>query len=359
MMELKLLCVLPSIPVPTDTGGRLRTLRLLMALDAAFDVTVLTIGRTGTDPEGLRRMLRGQLVLVGRALHGPTRLAIDAAWALRGKPFSYESFASNEIVAAAQKLLGQKRFDLVHFDHIHTAQLLPIVRRLQPLAKIVIDEQNVEAKLFEQKANLSRWPMKAVLRWQAWRIDVLESQLLSSCDAVLACSSRDKEHLQRRGATHVRVVPNGVDVEEMQVAPGPERMDVVFVGSMDWWPNSDAAMRLVKEIWPLVAPAVAPSRLAIVGRNPAGGAARASQRPGGDIRNGGQREAVFGRLLGYRDAAAGRLRHPPKDPRGGCGGRSGRVHSFGGGGVALRRWGARTLRRDAARVSNRARASLE
>ena len=198
------------------------------------------------------------------------------------------------------------------------------MRRLQPLAKIVIDEQNVEAELFEQKANLSRWPMKAVLRWQAWRIDVLESQLLSSCDAVLACSSRDKEHLQRRGATHVRVVANGVDVEEMQVAPGPERMDVVLVGSMDWWPNSDAAMRLVKEIWPLVAPAVAPSRLAIVGRNPAGGAARASQRPGGDIRNGGQREAVFGRLLGYRDAAAGRLRHPPKDPRGGRGGRSGR-----------------------------------
>ncbi|RYZ40946.1 MAG: glycosyltransferase, partial [Myxococcaceae bacterium] len=44
--------------------------------------------------------------------------------------------------------------------------------------------------------------------------------------------------------------------------------DLVFVGSMDWWPNEDAVLRLAREVWPLVSSELAPGRLMVVGRSP-------------------------------------------------------------------------------------------
>ena len=62
---MNVLSVLPSIPLPSNTGGALRTLHLLRALDSAFDVTTLALDRGG-DVAGLRRMLRGPVVTVRR-----------------------------------------------------------------------------------------------------------------------------------------------------------------------------------------------------------------------------------------------------------------------------------------------------
>lgn len=265
---MNVLCVVPSVPLPTNTGGTLRTLHLLKALDARFNVTVLAPHKEDADEAALRKMIRGELVVVRRPLGRAERMAKSAAWALRGKPLSYEAYACDEMVAALEELLASRQFDAVHFDHIHTAQLLPVIRRRQPGARIVIDEHNVEAQVVERVARLSSWPIRPVLRWQARRVDALESALLSAADMVLACSSRDKGLLQWRGARNVKVISNGVDVQSMKLSPDAERTDVIFVGSMDWWPNSDAALRLVKDIWPVAVPSLGATRLAIVGRNP-------------------------------------------------------------------------------------------
>ena len=41
----QVLCLLPAVPIPANTGGALRALGMLRALDRAFDVTALAWGR--------------------------------------------------------------------------------------------------------------------------------------------------------------------------------------------------------------------------------------------------------------------------------------------------------------------------
>ncbi len=266
---MDVLVVLPSVPLPADSGGAIRSLRLLLALAGAFRVTALTLRRPGRESEKLRELLgpQGQLVEVAHAPLEPRELADAAVDLLHSRPLRYRRYVGRAMQAALRQLLASRRFDLVHFDHLHTAQLLPLVRRLQPEARIVIDEHNVEARILIRMASTLGHPRRDVMLWQARRVLQLEKTLLPQADLVLACSEVDAAELRHLGARQVQVVPNGVCPESVS-APPAERSYLVFVGAQDWLPNADASRLLAQSIWPLVAPRVGGSQLLIVGRNP-------------------------------------------------------------------------------------------
>jgi glycosyltransferase involved in cell wall biosynthesis len=68
----------------------------------------------------------------------------------------------------------------------------------------------------------------------------------------------------------ISVVPTGVDTKQFQVAPpssaAPPR--IVFIGSMDWEPNIDAAEYFCSRIWPRVRAEFPDASFQIVGRSP-------------------------------------------------------------------------------------------
>jgi glycosyltransferase involved in cell wall biosynthesis len=265
--SVNLLFVAPRVPVPTDAGGALRALELLRALDAAFEVTVLAVDFPGGDPEALRSRLRARVITAREATSPPRRWAGEARSLLAGRPLTYARYAGPRLRVALHHHLVERPVDAVHFDHLHTAQFLPEVRRWAPRTRVVIDAHNVEAQVVGRLAEVSRPPMRWVLRWQAAAIRRLEADRVSRADAVLACSTLDAATLRGLGARAVQVIPNGVDLHGA-LPPQDLRRDVTFVGSMDWRPNGDAALVLAREIWPRVRESSPGLRLTLVGRNP-------------------------------------------------------------------------------------------
>src|SRR6516165_6612665 len=64
-------------------------------------------------------------------------------------------------------------------------------------------------------------------------------------------------------------VPTGVDLDYFRRPQNPQpTADLVFVGSMDWMPNSDGVNYFVREILPLIWKRKPDCTLAIVGRSP-------------------------------------------------------------------------------------------
>jgi glycosyltransferase involved in cell wall biosynthesis len=164
-------------------------------------------------------------------------------------------------------LVLEQQVDLIHFDHVHAAQLLPEARALAPRARTVMDAHNVEAQVADRLAEVSRWPLSMLLRRQAAAIARLETRTVRGLDAVLSCSELDAAALRRAGAREVHVVPNGVELRQLPASLEP-RDTVAFVGSYDWRPNVDAAVVLAREIWPRVRQACPGLRLAVIGRKP-------------------------------------------------------------------------------------------
>ena len=264
---MRLFSVLPRVPYPADTGGTLRALQLLQALDAAFEVTVLAPDLPGGDPAGLRALLRGRVRVVPEPGGRIGRAWTEGAALVQGRPLGYARYAGRAFRTAVRDLLGEGTVDVVHFDHLHAAQLLPDARELAPRARVVMDAHNVEAQVASRLAEVSPWPLRLVLRHQARAVERLETWAVRSVDVVLACSELDAAALRRSGAREVHVVPNGAELRPLPAPAGPRDI-VSFVGSMDWRPNVDAAVVLAREIWPLVRKACPGLRLALIGRKP-------------------------------------------------------------------------------------------
>ncbi len=233
----RVLALLPGVPLPANTGGALRALTTLRALDQAFDTTVLTWARDGEDRQALDRMLEGRLHVVERT--GPVdSLFAEGMGFVLGCPAGYCRYGW--FPSVLKRLLESEKFDFIHFDHPHTALTWPQVKRMQPQALLVLDAHNIEAEIMERLAR--------------------------NLDLVFPCSEKDAVAFREMGARRVRVVPNAIPP-----LPAPlvaQRQDVVFVGSLDWRPNADAAALLAKEIWPRCRALLPGARLVIVGRNP-------------------------------------------------------------------------------------------
>jgi glycosyltransferase involved in cell wall biosynthesis len=259
----RVLALLPGVPLPANTGGALRALTMVRALDQAFDLTVLAWARPGEDRQAFDRMLAGHLHVADRMAPVDSMFAEGMGLVL-GCPAGYCRYGW--FPSILKRLLEQEQFEFIHFDHPHTALTWPQIKRLQPRARLVLDAHNVEAEIMERLAESApRWQRKA-LRWQAGRIRDLERELAENVDLIFTCSTRDATAFSGMGARRVRVVPNSIP--PLSPALVAQRHDVVFVGSLDWRPNADAAVILAKEIWPRCRALLPGARLVIVGRNP-------------------------------------------------------------------------------------------
>jgi glycosyltransferase involved in cell wall biosynthesis len=91
-------------------------------------------------------------------------------------------------------------------------------------------------------------------RLAVWRNRRAEDQILATADTVSVCSTIDRERLlARRPRSSIAVLPNVVHVQPVvpdRVADGTVR--VLFVGSMSYGPNEDAALWLAREVLPLL-----------------------------------------------------------------------------------------------------------
>jgi glycosyltransferase involved in cell wall biosynthesis len=257
------LCLLPGIPFPANTGGTIRALSVLRALDRAFDITAVAWDRDGAEPRELESLLAGRLQVVRRSTAVDTMVA-EAAGVAAGLPAGYSRYGWYP--AALREVLATKEFAAVHFDHPHTALCWPLVRRLQPRAKLVLDAHNIEAEIIERLASSAPFWQRGALSWQARRIRTLEREVAREMDLVIACSDRDAQAFAAMGARRVCVVPNGVP--PLSPSAVAQRRDAIFVGSLDWRPNAGAAEELAREIWPLCRGLLPGARLVLVGRNP-------------------------------------------------------------------------------------------
>jgi glycosyltransferase involved in cell wall biosynthesis len=121
-----------------------------------------------------------------------------------------------------------------------------------------------------RRAENSRNPLARFYFWQeAHRLRRFETRISTQFAAHIVCSDLDRERLREVMTTaRVHTIPNGVDDAYFMPLGTAERQNsLVFVGSMNWYPNVDAVLFLLQEIWPRVIRAFPSACLDIVGAN--------------------------------------------------------------------------------------------
>jgi len=104
---------------------------------------------------------------------------------------------------------------------------------------------------------------------QANRMYDWERRMCGAAARVVAVSPQDVEAMHKMFAIEAVSVPTGVDLDYFRRSTDAARTaDLVFVGSMDWLPNSDGVNYFVRQILPLIWQRKPDCTLAVVGRAP-------------------------------------------------------------------------------------------
>lgn len=231
-------------PVPRNFGGALRFDAIWRALRSFADVHLVVLGdRPSRDA---RRVLRaeGAKVLPPRreTPFGRGLRILRAAAAGRSIPAA--QFLSSRRVERFVRHVADQRPDLVVLGFEYLAVLIPALRPLG--IPIALDAHNAASRGHARVAAASRsLATKLGYRLLAWNTRSMERRFFPLADQLWTVSREDASYYERWLGVRPEVVPNVVGFPDLDPGAEDEAGSVVFTGSYSYWPNEDAALRLM------------------------------------------------------------------------------------------------------------------
>ncbi|NLX11682.1 MAG: glycosyltransferase [Chloroflexi bacterium] len=183
-------------------------------------------------------------------------------------PQQAEESWSPEMWQHVRQAIRTRPYELVHlFGGIQVYEYLNLIRQIP---KVIVPYESyslwLERAIHEERRLIPRWAKQIQHRMAR----DFESWMFEPYDRVVVLTEHDANMLTALNPeTHVAVIPNGVDVDRFSpTGYEPDEPTLLFTGNYDYAPNLDAALRLVRDIFPRVKEAVPRARLCIVGGNP-------------------------------------------------------------------------------------------
>ncbi|OGC02329.1 MAG: hypothetical protein A3G35_17600 [candidate division NC10 bacterium RIFCSPLOWO2_12_FULL_66_18] len=257
---------------PLTAGGRLRSFHIVSELSRRHSVTVLTTHGPGDDPEELPRRLPHCQRVLSVPFAPPKRGSARFALALLGSwlsplPVDVSKCRVPALRRAADRLMQSDACDVCVADFLAAAPNVPPGGRIP----VILFAHNVEHMIWKRLRQVETRPWRRALLEFEWRkMRRYEARACSQARLTIAVSGMDRDLLASTApSAHVRAIPTGVDTTHFTPNGSPERpTELVFTGSMDWYPNEDAILYFVQAILPRIQREVPDVTLTVVGRNP-------------------------------------------------------------------------------------------
>ena len=274
----------------------------LEALASVHEVSLLVVPVAGPVPgEGLPSFVArhaARTVILDPAASVDSHLALIARIAdpaareeaLRAypRPLLAGAATPGAVRYAADQLAGIP-FDLVHVMRLYMAPFaVPWLQASggtrRPRSIMDLDDDEVRTRRALMTLHELRGESLAARREtrEAERYATFEREHLPRFDRVLVAAPGDRAAIEARlGLGTVAVVPNAVRVPELAARPRLAAWRLLFVGSLAYPPNADAALVLCREVLPRIRDGTGePVEVEIVGSRPPPEVVRVTELPG-------------------------------------------------------------------------------
>jgi polysaccharide biosynthesis protein PslH len=169
-----------------------------------------------------------------------------------------------KIYPVVKQLLHRNKFDYIVLEDILLMSLVPLIRKMQPGAKIVYDAYNVNARLLKTQITDS------ASEESYYKMFKDECNLYKQVDTAFVCSETDLKELgeMNQGRLNCIVIPNGVGVAKANSYPAESMTsnEIIFCGSLDYEPNREGLIWFFKDVFPKVFEIRSDVKLSVVGK---------------------------------------------------------------------------------------------
>ena len=273
---MKILFLSPTVPFPLTDGGRIRVFNLLKQIAQKCEVTLLALETQPTDEESI-----GHLERFGIQVHlvrqggepPPVSLGTILRAFLKRVPITVARYNVPAYRQKFKELVATETYTLVHYEMLHVAQF-----HTETDVPSLLSQQNVDSAIWRRLCQETATPLRKCLYWMQQRAFERYERLMSPKFDIVTCASEiDKQTFRRTSAgARFEIIPNGVDTEDYQPdfttagEPSHSQLDahLIYIGSMDWYPNEDAVTFFADEVLPNIHEKLPNVQFSAVGGNP-------------------------------------------------------------------------------------------
>ena len=253
------------VPYPPDRGDKITTFRLVERLAERFRVTAIAFAHDEADVEAARELTERGVRTVAVPLGSRTRRRLRLIPRLvRGEPLTLGFYGSAELQREVDRAVVG-----VDLAYAYSSSMAAFLMHHEGL-KRVMHFAELDSDKWRQYAAREPFPKNLVYAREARTLLEFERDVAHSFDANVLCTPLEQEvfteHIPDAPSVVVR---NGVDLEHL--VPAPDRSEpghCVFVGVMDYLPNTDGVRWFAEEILPRIRAEVGDAHLTIVGSRP-------------------------------------------------------------------------------------------
>lgn len=271
---MKILILTPYAPYPPNSGGRIRIWEQIKYLGQQHEITLISFYQTEEEynQRGMLTEYCQRAILVKR----PDTLQEADLHQIQQVTEIFQWYSTPEMKSALESVRFEN-FDVVLFEHIFMAQYQPLFSTCT-----ILQEHNIESNIFKQLNQLYRHatPSPAQQKMNAFRMSrwmlmrKYENEHWPQFPLRITVSHNDKEELDKRCPTgRTVVIENGINTRQVKLIPAeqwrnkPSRK-ILFMGSLDFYPNIDCLFYLKETILPRLWQVDPTLSLVITGRNP-------------------------------------------------------------------------------------------
>lgn len=278
MNRKKILWISHFLPFPAKGGAQIRSFNLIKELSQYHDVSLFclvyedvvtnyfdSLEAALSISENEFRKYCTDLILI------PIERSQSKKIAFLKSILSRDSYSVSRLNVAfikqrLKEFIGSKQFDSIHFDTLSLCSLMGLF----PRESIVLNHHNIESLMMYRRAKEQKnILMKAICYLDAWKISNLERNACAAITTHIVCSDLDGVRLKDLyPSINTTTIPNGIDCSSVIKDRHSDGKTLLFIGGLDWYPNTDAVRFLLSKVWPIINEKNVNLKLDIIGKNP-------------------------------------------------------------------------------------------
>jgi sugar transferase (PEP-CTERM/EpsH1 system associated) len=270
---MRILAICPEPPYPPDQGGRIRMYNILKRLAQKHEVHLVAVAR-GKVPPDIWTVLQKIFASVSLFDFSPSKtyLAIRLLQSLiLLKPYILYKNTPPGLKIFLESKIREFSPDILLVDFHYLLESIPA----KSIPKVVVlhNLDHILYSRFAAESGLSAKKLHGIM--QTPLCVRLEKKLPKLFDHCITMSQHEDQILRTMsGSVNTTIIPNGVDTDFFAPTDKPANFfsgyqaDLVFFGTMDYYPNIDGVIFLMEKIMPIIWSKNPQVTLNIVGRNP-------------------------------------------------------------------------------------------
>lgn len=261
---MKILYLSLRFPYPPHSGDKIRTYNILKHLSCKHSISFVSFVQSSDESniDKLRDFCEQITTVNFSKVRAYSNCILHS---FSGEPFQIAYWHSREMQRCIDGLMEKDGFDLAHVQFIRMAQY---VKKYTDKPKLLDSGDSFWLNL-SRRSKLDRsmaWPL---LKLEASKVRLYETQIAKWFDRVTMVSPLDMECLLSNDSKlPVSVLPMGVDIDYYQPGSSEYGVNLLFTGTIRYFPNKDTVLYFYNEIFPLVKRAVPDVKFYVVGNYP-------------------------------------------------------------------------------------------